>query len=239
MPADLVAHCRERGIPMLAYTYNEPTVFFEYAYDTARRAHQHGLRNVFVSSGFELPAALAMIEPYLDAINVDLKAWSDTFYRQVCGTRLQPVLRNIEHIAKQTNIWIEITTLLIPGLNDDEGELREMAAWLAGVSPDLPWHISAFHPDYQLLDRPPTPHRTLVRAGRSARRPGCATSTWATCTTASASRRSAQAATRCWSAATGTACGSIGARRACAMAAGQRYQAFGREKMGEWLMVNG
>jgi pyruvate formate lyase activating enzyme len=164
MPADLVAHCRQRGIPMLAYTYNEPTVFFEYAYDTAKLAHQYGIRNVFVSSGFESPAALELIEPYLDAINVDLKAWSDTFYRQVCGTRLQPVLRNIEHIATKTKIWIEITTLLIPGLNDDEAELREMAAWLARVSPDLPWHISAFHPDYQLLDRPPTPHRTLVRA---------------------------------------------------------------------------
>ncbi len=110
---------------MLAYTYNEPTVFFEYAYDTARLAHQHGIRNVFVSSGFESPAALEMIEPYLDAINVDLKAWSDTFYRQVCGTRLKPVLRNIEHIATQTKIWLEITTLLIPGLNDDEAELRD------------------------------------------------------------------------------------------------------------------
>ncbi len=164
MPAEVVAHCQQRGIPMLAYTYNEPTVFFEYAYDTARLAHQHGIRNIFVSSGFESPAALETIEPYLDAINVDLKAWSDTFYRQVCGTRLQPVLRNIEHIATKTRIWIEITTLLIPGLNDDEAELREMAAWLAGVSPNLPWHISAFHPDYQMLDRPPTPHRSLVRA---------------------------------------------------------------------------
>ena len=164
MPADLVAHCRQHGIPMLAYTYNEPTVFFEYACDTARLAHQHGIRNVFVSSGFESLAALAMIEPYLDAINVDLKAWSDSFYRQVCGTRLKPVLRNIEHIAAKTAIWIEITTLLIPGLNDDEAALREMAAWLAGISPDLPWHISAFHPDYRMPDRPPTPHRSLARA---------------------------------------------------------------------------
>ncbi len=164
MPADLAARCRQCGIPILAYTYNEPTVFFEYAYDTARLAHQHGIRNVFVSSGFESPAALDMIEPYLDAINVDLKAWSDTFYRQVCGTRIEPVLRNIEHIATCTAIWIEITTLLIPGLNDDEAELRAMAAWLAGVSPDLPWHISAFHPDYLMLDRPPTPHRSLLRA---------------------------------------------------------------------------
>jgi pyruvate formate lyase activating enzyme len=164
LPADLVAHCRRQGIPMLAYTYNEPTVFFEYAYDTARLAHEHGIRNVFVSSGFESPAALDTIEPYLDAINVDLKAFRETFYREVCGTRLKPVLRNIEHIAHQTDIWIEITTLLIPGLNDSDAELSDMASWLAGVSPDLPWHISAFHPDYKMLDRPRTPHQSLVRA---------------------------------------------------------------------------
>lgn len=164
MPEDLVELCRRRGIPMLAFTYNEPTVFFEYAYDTAKLAHQHGIRSVFVSSGFESLAALEMIEPYLDAINVDLKAFTDQFYREVCGTRLKPVMRNIEHIARRTKIWIEVTTLVIPGLNDSEAELRDMAAWLASVSPDLPWHLSAFHPDYLMLDRPPTPHRTLIRA---------------------------------------------------------------------------
>jgi pyruvate formate lyase activating enzyme len=171
-PEDLVNTCLRRGIPMLAYTYNEPTVFFEYAYDTARLAHEHGIRNVFVSSGFESQAALDMIEPYLDAINVDLKAFDDDFYRKICGTRLKPVLRNIEHIARHTNIWIEVTTLLIPGLNDSDAELRDMAAWLAGVSPDLPWHISAFHPDYQMLDRPPTSHRDLVRAWEIGREAG-------------------------------------------------------------------
>lgn len=163
-PADLVAACRQRGIPMLAYTYNEPTVFFEYAYDTARLARRQGIRNVFVSSGFESLAALEAIEPYLDAINVDLKAFTDSFYRTTCGTRLEPVLRNIELIAKHARTWIEITTLLIPGLNDSDAELRDMAAWLAGVSPNLPWHLSAFHPDFHMLDRPPTPHRTLMRA---------------------------------------------------------------------------
>jgi pyruvate formate lyase activating enzyme len=163
-PDELVAACQRRGIPMLAYTYNEPTVFFEYAYDTARLAHEHGLRNVFVSSGFETLEALAQIEPYLDAINVDLKSFRDPFYREVCGTRLKPVLRNIEHIAQKTRTWIEITTLLIPGLNDSEAELRDMAAWLASVSLDLPWHISAFHPDYTMVDRPATPHRTLMHA---------------------------------------------------------------------------
>lgn len=164
LPADLVDYCRRRRISMLAYTYNEPTVFFEYAYDTAKLAHAHGIRNVFVSSGFESLAALELIEPYLDAINVDLKAFTEQFYREVCGTRLKPVMRNIEHIVRRTKIWIEVTTLLIPGLNDSDAELRDMAAWLAGVSRDMPWHISAFHPDYRMLDRPPTPHRTLVRA---------------------------------------------------------------------------
>ncbi len=164
LPVDLVRHCRQQGIPMLAYTYNEPTVFFEYAYDTARLAHEHGIRNVFVSSGFETLEALETIEPYLDAINVDLKAFTERFYREICGTRLRPVLRNIEHIARHTGIWMEITTLVIPGLNDSEAELREMATWLAGVSPDLPWHVSAFHPDYQMRDRPPTPMSTLVKA---------------------------------------------------------------------------
>lgn len=164
LPADLVDLCRGQNIPMLAYTYNEPAVFFEYAYDTAKLAHEQGIRNIFVSSGFESLAALEMIEPYLDGINVDLKAFTDSFYRQVCGTRLKPVLRNIEHIKRHTAIWIEITTLLIPGLNDSDAELREMAAFLAGVSPDLPWHISAFHPDYQMLDRPRTAQRDLIRA---------------------------------------------------------------------------
>ncbi|MEA3335720.1 MAG: AmmeMemoRadiSam system radical SAM enzyme [Chloroflexota bacterium] len=164
MPEDLVSFCQRRNIPMLAYTYNEPAVFFEYACDTARLAHQNGIRNVFVSSGFESMDALMEIEPYLDAINIDLKAFNDRFYREVCGTRLAPVKRNIEHIVHHTDIWIEITTLLIPGLNDSEPELREMAAWLVSVSPDLPWHISAFHPAYKMLDRPRTPHGSLVRA---------------------------------------------------------------------------
>jgi pyruvate formate lyase activating enzyme len=157
---------------MLAYTYNEPTVFFEYAYDTARLAHQHGIRNVFVSSGFETLQALEAIEPYLDAINVDLKAFTERFYREICGTRLQPVLRNIEHIARRTGIWIEITTLVIPGLNDSEKELRDIATWLAQVSPDLPWHVSAFHPDYLMRDRPPTPMRSLTRAWEIGREAG-------------------------------------------------------------------
>lgn len=172
MPDQIVTLCNSQGISMIAFTYNEPTVCFEYAYDTVKLAHEAGLRTVFVSSGFESLAALNMIEPYLDAINVDLKAFRPEFYRTVCGTRLEPVKRNIQHLAQDTRIWIEITTLLIPGLNDSDAELEEMATWLASVDPDMPWHVSAFHPDYQMLDRPVTSPASLTRAARIGRKAG-------------------------------------------------------------------
>ncbi len=163
-PQKLVEICCQQRIPIIAYTYNEPTVFFEYTYDTARLAHEYGIRNVYVSNGFMSPEALDMIAPYLDGINVDLKAFRDDFYRQQCQARLEPVKRNIATIARETDIWIEITTLLIPGLNDSEEELTAMATWLAEVDPEMPWHVTAFHPDYQMYDRPRTPSEALVRA---------------------------------------------------------------------------
>ncbi len=163
-PTALVETCLQEHIPMLAYTYNEPTVFFEYTYDTAKLAHEQGIKNVYVSNGYMSRAALDMIGPYLDGINVDLKAFTEEFYRAQCQARLEPVKRNIAYIARETDIWIEITTLLIPGLNDSEEELRAMARWLAEVDPDMPWHVTAFHPDYQMLDRPGTSQATLSRA---------------------------------------------------------------------------
>jgi pyruvate formate lyase activating enzyme len=163
-PEMLVETCRHYGATMIAYTYNEPTVFFEYTYDTAKLAHEHGLRNVYVSNGFMSGEMLEMIEPYLDGINVDLKAFTEQFYQEQCQARLEPVKRNIRTIAQETGIWIEVTTLLIPGLNDSEEELTALAGWLAGVNPDIPWHVSAFHPDYQMLDRPPTSRAALARA---------------------------------------------------------------------------
>jgi pyruvate formate lyase activating enzyme len=163
-PEALVDTCVRKHIPMIAYTYNEPTVFFEYSYDTAKLAHEHGIKNVYVSNGYMSRAALDMIEPYLDGINVDLKAFSDEFYREQCEARLEPVKRNIAHIAREMDTWIEITTLLIPGLNDSEDELKAVAGWLAEVDADMPWHVTAFHPDYEMLDRPPTPSRALARA---------------------------------------------------------------------------
>ena len=163
-PQKLVEMCLQQQIPIIAYTYNEPTVFFEYTYDTARLAHEQGIKNVYVSNGFMSPEALEMIAPYLDGINVDLKAFQDDFYRQQCQARLEPVKRNIAAIARETDIWIEITTLLIPGLNDSEEELTAMATWLTEVDPEMPWHVTAFHPDYQMHDRPHTPQEDLIRA---------------------------------------------------------------------------
>ncbi len=164
MPEALVNTCLRDNIPMIAYTYNEPTVFFEYTYDTAKLAHEQGIKNVYVSNGYMSQDALAMIEPYLDGINVDLKAFTDEFYREQCQARLGPVKRNISHIARETDIWIEITTLLIPGLNDSDEELRAMAEWMVNVDPELVWHVTAFHPDYEMRDRPRTSQQALARA---------------------------------------------------------------------------
>jgi pyruvate formate lyase activating enzyme len=164
MPQLLVDTCLKNNISMIAYTYNEPTVFFEYTYDTAKLAHEQDIKNVYVSNGYMSEAALDMIEPYLDGINVDLKAFTEEFYREQCQARLEPVKRNIAHMARETDIWVEVTTLLIPGLNDSDEELKAMAAWMAGVDPDMPWHVSAFHPDYQMQDRPRTAQRDLARA---------------------------------------------------------------------------
>jgi pyruvate formate lyase activating enzyme len=171
-PEALVDACLRNQVPMIAYTYNEPTVFFEYTYDTAKLAHEHGIRNVYVSNGYMSGAMLDMIAPYLDGINVDLKAFSETFYREQCQARLEPVKRNIARIARETDIWIEITTLLIPGLNDAEDELRAMAEWLADVDPDMPWHVTAFHPDYEMLDRPRTSQHALAHAYEIGERAG-------------------------------------------------------------------
>jgi pyruvate formate lyase activating enzyme len=170
-PEDVVNIARRQHSESIAYTYNEPTVFFEYTYDTAKLAHAHGIKNVYVSNGFMSPETLERLTPYLDGINVDLKGFTDALYEQYSGARLEPVKRNIATIAQQTNIWIEVTTLIVPGLNDSDEELQAAATWLASVNPEMPWHLSAFHPDYQMLDRPRTGTATLERAyaiGKSA-----------------------------------------------------------------------
>jgi len=147
----------------VSYTYTEPTIFFEYAYDTARLAKESGLRNNFVTNGFMTGEALETIKPYLDAANVDLKFFREESYQKICKARLQPVLESISKM-RELGIWVEVTTLVIPGLNDSEEELRDIARFLASVDRDIPWHLSRFHPDYEYTQAPPTPVATLRKS---------------------------------------------------------------------------
>lgn len=162
-PEEIVGAALREGAASIAYTYTEPTVYFEFAHDTALLAADKGLRNVFVTNGYMSREALEKIHPHLHAANVDLKAFTDTFYKQRCGARLQPVLDTIARMRKM-GIWVEVTTLLIPGLNDSEGELRDLAGFLFATDPFMPWHVSRFHPTYRLTDLPTTPVRTVLRA---------------------------------------------------------------------------
>jgi len=161
-PQAIVEFCLTEQVPSIAYTYNEPAIFFEYAYDTAKIAHEHGLRNVYVSNGFETEEALNNISPYLDAANIDLKSFRDEFYRKVCGGRLEPVKKTIKWLWEH-GVWVEVTTLVIPGENDSIQELQSIAEFLSGISPDIPWHLSRYHPEYK-MDNPMTPQGTLEKA---------------------------------------------------------------------------
>ncbi len=170
-PEDIVAEAKAQGCRSISYTYTEPTIFFEYAYDTAKIAHAAGLANVFVTNGYMTAEALKTIQPYLGAANVDLKAFKDETYKKVCGARLQPVLDSIR-LMSELGIWVEVTTLVVPGLNDSDEELLAAARFIAGISQDIPWHISRFHPDYEYTQAPATPMETLRRAFRLGREAG-------------------------------------------------------------------
>jgi len=165
VPAEaVVAAARRYGCRSIAYTYTEPATFFEYAYDTSVLAHAAGIANVFVTNGYMAADLLEAYHPYLDAANVDLKAFRDEFYRRLCGARLAPVLDALK-LMKRQGVWLEVTTLIIPGHNDDSGELAELAGFIAReLGPGTPWHVSRFHPAYRLTDAPPTPAATLRRA---------------------------------------------------------------------------
>jgi pyruvate formate lyase activating enzyme len=163
LPEQVVRAAKSYACDTIAYTYTEPTIFFEYAYDTAKLAQREGIKSIFVTNGYMTLEALKEIERYLDAANVDLKSFDDGFYRRVCGARLEPVLETIKAMHER-GVWVEVTTLLIPGLNDGDDELRQIAHFLAGISPDVPWHVSRFTPQYRMLDRPPTPEDTMHRA---------------------------------------------------------------------------
>ncbi len=162
-PETLVQEALRSQSASISYTYTEPTIFMEYALDTAREAQAAGLRNVFVTNGFMTREALDAVTPYLDAANVDLKAFTERFYADHCGARLKPVLDTLRSM-KERNVWVEITTLLIPGLNDDPGELRGLAEFILSLGPETPWHVTRFHPTHRMTDRPVTPLKTLERA---------------------------------------------------------------------------
>ncbi len=162
-PDTIVAAALQYGCKSISYTYTEPTIYFELAYDTARLAAQAGLKNVFVTNGYITPEALKTIKPYLHAANIDLKGFTDEFYKKVCGARLQPVLDSIK-LYKEQGIWTEVTTLVIPGHNDSDQELRKIADFIRSVDESMPWHVSRFHPTYKLTDQPITPTATLKRA---------------------------------------------------------------------------
>ncbi len=170
-PAQIIEGAQQNNCASISFTYTEPTIYFEYAYDTARLAKQVGLSNVFVTNGYMTRQALETIKPYLDAANVDLKSFRDESYRGMCKARLQPVLDTIAAM-KELGVWLEVTTLVIPGENDSDEELRQIAAFLAGVDRDIPWHVSQFHPDYRFGDHGVTPVETLKRARDIGRRAG-------------------------------------------------------------------
>ncbi|HUU45839.1 MAG TPA: AmmeMemoRadiSam system radical SAM enzyme [Acidobacteriota bacterium] len=162
-PGEVVALAQRGKARTVAFTYSEPTIFYEYAYDCARLATAEGIRGVFVSNGFICEEPLRAIRPYVHAFNVDLKGFNPDYYRKVLGARLEPVLEAVK-LIHALGFWLEITTLVIPQQNDSAEELTQMAEFIAGISIDIPWHLTAFHPDYRMTDRPRTSAETLRRA---------------------------------------------------------------------------
>ncbi len=162
-PEDIVNRSKESNSETIAYTYTEPTIFFEYALDTARIAKKNALSNIFVTNGFMSKKALDLIAPYLDACNVDLKSFKEKTYKDACKGRLKPVLESIRHM-RTLGIWVEITTLIVPGLNDSLDEIKSISEFIASVGVEIPWHISRFHPGYRYTDIPETPIPTLNAA---------------------------------------------------------------------------
>lgn len=163
-PEGLIEAAKRSGAASISYTYSEPTIFFELMRDTATLAHPAGLKNIMVSNGFQSRQCLDALSGLIDAVNIDLKAMNRDFYERVCGAKLAPVLKNLIHM-RNLGWWIEVTTLLIPGVNDADEELKELADFLAKeLGVDTPWHISRFHPDFAMQDTPPTPLDRLERA---------------------------------------------------------------------------
>jgi pyruvate formate lyase activating enzyme len=162
-PSKIISLTKQYQCRSISYTYTEPTIYFEYAYDVAQQARQEGIKNVFVTNGYMTEEALKTIHPYLDAANVDLKSFNEEFYKEVCGAKLKPVLENLRQM-RQMGIWVEITTLVIPTLNDSDQEFEEIAQFIVSLGPEVPWHISAFYPTYKMLNLARTTASALRRA---------------------------------------------------------------------------
>ncbi|MBN2170513.1 MAG: AmmeMemoRadiSam system radical SAM enzyme [Candidatus Krumholzibacteriota bacterium] len=172
-PAAIARAAAELGCHAVAYTYNDPVIFLEYAVDTALACRERGLRSVAVTAGYLEAAPRAELFAHMDAANIDLKSFDEDFYRKLTGARLGPVLETIEYVATETDTWLELTTLVIPGENDSQAELEALSAWIAErLGPDVPLHFSAFHPDFRMMEHPPTPPETLRRARQIARAAG-------------------------------------------------------------------
>jgi pyruvate formate lyase activating enzyme len=171
-PAEVVEQAKKHQCPSIAYTYTDPIVFYEYTLDTCRAAHENGLKNVLVTAGYINPGPLKQLCRYVDAANIDLKAFSDDFYRKICDATLRPVLDTLV-TAKASGVFVEMTNLVIPGLNDSDEMLTDLCGWIAKyMGVDTPLHFSRFHPRYRMKNRPSTPASTLLRAREIARAAG-------------------------------------------------------------------
>ncbi len=172
-PQTIARAAQELGCRSVAFTYNDPVIFLEYALDVARACHELGINAVAVTAGYINEQPRADFFPQMDAVNVDLKGFSDDFYQRLCAGHLQPVLETLQFIRHETDAWLEITNLIIPGHNDSDAELHALSAWVVeALGPDVPLHFSAFHPDYKMRDVPRTPPDTLSRARRIAQEHG-------------------------------------------------------------------
>jgi len=172
-PETIARAAAELGCRSVAFTYNDPVIFMEYAIDVAQACHAVGVDTVAVTAGYMCDAPRREFFAHIDAANVDLKGFTEEFYQQVTGARLADVLETLEYVVNETNVWLELTTLLVPGQNDSDAELDRMTRWVVErLGPDVPMHFTAFHPDYRMTDVPPTPSETLARARAVARANG-------------------------------------------------------------------
>jgi len=162
-PASIVELAKKNNCESISYTYTEPTIFMEYAFDVAMIAKDRGLKNVFVTNGYMTKEVLNDVHPYMDAANVDLKGFTEEHYQNVCGARLKPVMDSIR-LMKQLGVWVEVTTLIIPTVNDSDDELRKLAEFIFSVGAEVPWHVSRFHPTYKMNNLPSTPVQSVINA---------------------------------------------------------------------------